>query len=98
MSETDYLEFTEPELMHKLNKMAHDGASSPVPCSADLIQAVLDCANEELQARLSGLENGFDHPNALVLFGRAKAIAMHLYEQNGAAHASEEGPTNQKEA
>lgn len=45
----------------------------------DLIDAVLACAEEELKARLSGLNNGFDHPNACVLFGRAKGIALHLH-------------------
>ena len=44
----------------------------------DLIDAVLACAEEELQGRLSGLENGFDHPNACALFGFAKGIAISL--------------------
>lgn len=47
----------------------------------DLIKAVLDCANEELSARLSGLENGFEHPNTLALFGRAKGIALALWQE-----------------
>lgn len=46
----------------------------------DLVQAVLDCASADLKARLSGYENGFDDLNTLVLFGRAKAMALELID------------------
>lgn len=52
----------------------------------DLIDAVLACAEEERQARLSGLENGFDHPNACVLFGFAKGIAISLRHNAEVSH------------
>jgi len=62
-----------------------DSALSASPCSVtaeDLAKAILDCAEEELQARLSGMDNGFDHPNAQILFGRAKALAQKFNSQN----------------
>lgn len=53
----------------------------------DLVEAVLACSEEELQSRLSGMNNGFDHPNTLVLFGKAKAIALALQKETGEQQA-----------
>lgn len=58
--------------------------SSDSVSAEDVAKAILDCAEEELQARLSGMTNGFDHPNAQILFGRAKAMAQEFISQNAA--------------
>lgn len=73
------------------------GAVEPLaPSAGDLVQAVLDCAEEELQARLSGLESGFEHPSVRALFDKAHAIAKIMRPGRRGLAEGEENTTSEQ--
>lgn len=56
----------------------------PAPDCSALVIAVLECEQERVSAKMSGLETGWEHPNTQAMWNRVAKIAVAIYSQNPA--------------
>lgn len=57
------------------------GRISAPDCSA-LAIAVLECEQELVSAKMSGLETGWEHPNTQAMWAKVAKIAIAIHTQN----------------